>query len=225
MSLDATAITVSYDGRLVLDGVSLSLAPGRTVGLVGPSGVGKSTLARVMAGLLSPLAGQVTRDGVPVETGRGRMAGEVTMLFQSPHRSCSPRQRLGALIAEPWAIAGVPRSDRHERVAALAHEVGLTADLLGRLPAQVSDGQLQRAALARALASGPDYLICDEATAMLDPISTAAIVAVLRRRAAAGLGVLAISHDTELLDAWADEVVALPALGPERTPGGPAAGA
>ncbi|WP_425310753.1 ATP-binding cassette domain-containing protein [Ammonicoccus fulvus] len=209
--LVAQGVRVSYDGRIVLDGVSLSLPRGRTIGLVGPSGVGKSTLARVLAGLLVPEAGTVTHDGEPVVTRRGRMGDRVGMLFQSPRRSCNPQQRLGDLIAEPlrYRKRRAPRSAHAARVAEVATEVGLTADLLGRLPAEVSDGQLQRAALARALVADPCHLICDEATAMLDAITTASIVAVLRRRADAGLGVLAISHDRELLDAWADDVVEL----------------
>ncbi len=207
MSLIATNIRAGYDGRVVLDDVSFTLAPGETVGLHGPSGVGKSTLARVLAGLLRPDAGAVICDGAPVVTRRGRMSGHVAMLFQSPRRSCSPRMRLGDLVAEPLRLRGTP--DTAARVAEVAREVGLSPDLMGRLPAEVSDGQLQRAALARALASEPGYLICDEATTMLDALTTASVVAVLKRRAEAGLGVLAISHDRELLDAWADRVVPL----------------
>ncbi|MDO5683240.1 MAG: ATP-binding cassette domain-containing protein [Propionibacteriaceae bacterium] len=212
--LVAQGVRVSFDGRIVLDGVSMSLPRGRTMGLVGPSGIGKSTLARVLAGLLVPQAGTVTHDGAPVVTRRGRMSNRIGMLFQSPRRSCNPQQRLGELIAEPlrYRPRGEPRTPRSAhaaRVAEVAAEVGLTTDLLGRLPAEVSDGQLQRAALARALVTDPAYLICDEATAMLDALTTASIVAVLRRRTEAGLGVLAISHDRELLDAWADDIIEL----------------
>lgn len=209
MSLRAEGLRVGYDGRVVLDDVSFAVAAGQTVGLCGPSGVGKSTLARALAGLLRPEAGAVSCDGDPVRTRRGQMSGQVAMLFQTPRRSCSPRARLADLIAEPLRLRRVPAAEQRMRVAEVAQEVGLTGDLLGRLPAEVSDGQLQRAALARALASEPRYLICDEATAMLDALTTASVVGVLKRRAEAGLGVVAISHDRELLDAWADRVIAL----------------
>ncbi|WP_420175822.1 ABC transporter ATP-binding protein [Luteococcus sp. OSA5] len=211
MSLVADDVVVTLGGRRVLDGVSLRVEPGQTVGLQGPSGVGKTTLARALTGLVPVQSGSVSCDGLPPGK-RGRMSGRVTMLFQSPRRSCSPRMRLGGILAE----ALPPGPQRRERVKVLAGEVGLTDDLLERLPSQVSDGQLQRAALGRALANDPDYLICDEATAMLDAVSTAALVQVLRRRARNGLGVLAISHDPELLAVWADHVVDLGSAGSDR---------
>lgn len=199
MSLAAHAITAGYAGPPVLRDVDLEIRPGRIVGLTGPSGSGKSTLARALAGLLHVSAGTVTVDGSPIVTRRGRMTGQVALLFQSPRRACDPRHRLERIIAQSAA----PGVDLH----ACAVEVGLTDELLHRLPAQVSEGQLQRAALARAFARSPSYLIADEATAMLDAATTASIAVAIRRRAQAGLGVLAISHDHALLHAWADEVL------------------
>lgn len=203
MSLHATAVTAGYGEHVVVRLVSLEVPAGQIIGLTGPSGSGKSTLARVMTGLLAPMQGEVHMDGLAVPTRRGQMTGDIGLLFQSPRRACDPRRRLGAMVGEftrPGAHAG--------GVAPLecAREVGLTLDLLGRLPAEVSDGQLQRAALARALAGAPRYLVADEATAMLDAATTASIAGVLRRRANEGLGVLAVSHDHALLAAWADEV-------------------
>lgn len=207
MSLRAEAITAGYGAEPVLREVSLTVEPGRIIGLTGPSGTGKTTLGRVLSGLLATRSGRVTCDGEPVA--RRRKDGRVAMLFQSPRRSCSPRLRLREIIAEPLRIQGLPAGERPPRVDILAASVGLTADLLDRLPGQVSDGQLQRAALARALAADPAYLICDEMSAMLDAASTASLTAVIRARARAGLGVLAISHDHALLRAWADETVEL----------------
>lgn len=212
--LRADAIRARYGRRspLVLDGVSLCVPAGTVVGLRGPSGTGKSTLARVMTGLLKPQSGVVTADGVPVRFRRGSMDGRTGMLFQSPRRSCSPHASLRQTILEPLAV----RSRRGTYTAAdlpdICHRVGLTSDLLDRLPTQVSLGQLQRACLARVIVAAPDYLVCDEATAMLDAASAATVAHLVRELADSGTGVLAISHDAPLLQAWADEVVDLAAL-------------
>lgn len=209
-------------GVPVLDGTDLSVAPGEVVGLAGPSGSGKSTLARVLGMLLAPWSGAVAVDGVPVTGVRYRvpreLRGTVGMVFQSPRLSVDPRLPLAAVVAEPLRVPGTPTAGRRgtalrdRRVAELAERVGLTADLLPRRAHEVSDGQLQRACLARALAQQPRYLICDEMTAMLDASSAAALVAALRDDVATGrLGVLAISHDEDLLAAWADRTVRLTA--------------
>lgn len=211
MTLQAASIAVQLGGRTIVSDITLSVSPGQTVGLAGPSGSGKTSVARALAGLNPVSQGHVTVDGNPVETRRGAMDGRVVMLFQSPRRSCSPTIRLCDIIAEP--LAGPAQGDQ---VAELAREVGLGEELLDRFPGQVSEGQLQRAALARCLAAEPSYLLCDEAMAMLDAVSTAALVAVIRRRTAQGLGVLAVSHDLQLLEAWADETWRLDASGLSR---------
>ncbi|MGY1813710.1 ABC transporter ATP-binding protein [Blastococcus sp. SYSU D00820] len=217
--LTAEGIEVGYrPGQPVLTGVSLRVAPGEVVGLAGPSGCGKSTLARVVALLLAPWRGVVTVDGTAAPGVRyavpAPLRTAVGMVFQSPRRSVDPRLRLADVLAEPLLVGGHPLSGRRsaaarrERTAAVAERVGLTADLLRRRPHEVSDGQLQRACLGRALLQEPRYLVCDEMTAMLDASTAAALVAVVRAEVDAGrLGVLAISHDEELLAAWADRRV------------------
>lgn len=195
------------DGPWVLDGVDLTVPQGAVIGLSGPSGVGKSTLGRVLSGLQQPQEGSVLVDGRPQSFRRGEMSGEVAMLFQSPRRSSSPRLTIEGHLREAAELrGGRPGPDD---VAATAQRVGLTLDLLGRRTTQVSEGQLQRACLARALLARPAYLLCDEATAMLDPVTTATITGVVRDLAASGVGVLAISHDAELLAAWTDETYVL----------------
>ncbi|MEQ4725274.1 ATP-binding cassette domain-containing protein [Nonomuraea sp. B19D2] len=203
--LDATDITVSFGRRRVLDGVSLSVRPGEVVGLAGPSGCGKSTLARVLALLLRPSAGTVTVDGEAVTRWRHRAPALITsigLIFQQPRLAVDPRFTLLDVIAEPLRAARRPV----ERAYRLAEEMGLTPELYGRRPHEVSDGQLQRACVARALALEPRYLICDEMTTMLDASTQAHLVARIEAyRKGTGAGVLAISHDAELLERWAGE--------------------
>ncbi|GAB78752.1 ABC-type dipeptide/oligopeptide/nickel transport system, ATPase component [Austwickia chelonae] len=213
--LRAEKVSARYGrrGPLVLDGVSVTVPPGRITGLRGPSGTGKSTLARVLSGLLAPCSGEVTADGAPVATRRGAMGGRTAMLFQSPRRSCSPYATLRRTILEPTTIRGSRAAQNQVDLESVCHRVGLTDDLLDRLPTQVSLGQLQRACLARVIVSRPDYLICDEATAMLDAASAASVAHLVRGLAEDGVGVLAISHDAPFLEAWADEVCDLSDLG------------
>ncbi|MDH6284269.1 ABC transporter ATP-binding protein [Prescottella agglutinans] len=198
MALTAHHITAGHPGRPVLADVSLTVAPGRVVGLTGPSGSGKTTLARVLAGLHTPTSGHVTIDDKPLSAaGRGAIA----MLYQSPRQAVAARWPLAKIIAEPCRDFGASRAAAVRQVAT---RVGLTDDLLDRRPHQVSDGQLQRACLARVLIQRPRYLICDEMTAMLDPATTAALTAAITDATRDGLGVLAISHDHNLLEVWAD---------------------
>lgn len=201
----------SYGSTPVLRSVSISVPAGAQLGLTGPSGSGKTTLARILAGLLPAAAGTVTCNGKPVLPAEKGGGGSIAMLFQSPRASCSPRLTLHQTIAE--GVRGTRRKQTGIRVQEHARRAGLTADLLGRYPHEVSDGQLQRACLARALAAEPDYLICDEATAMLDAATTASLVGVISGEVQLrGLGVLALSHDRPLLDAWCGSVTGLAAL-------------
>ncbi|MEV8549411.1 ATP-binding cassette domain-containing protein [Streptomyces glaucescens] len=210
--LELRAITAGYDRRApVVRDVSLTVAPGEAVGLLGPSGCGKSTLARVAALLHRPDAGTVVLDGSPVHGWRHRAPRErrtsFGVVFQQARLSADPRLTLYGLIAEPLRATG-RRAEVPDRVAELAETVGLTADLLTRRPHEVSDGQLQRACLARALVLRPRWLVCDEMTAMLDASTSAALVAVVEDyRAATGAGLLSVGHDRTLLRRWCDRTV------------------
>lgn len=210
MALIADRVTCHYGRNLVFEDVSVTVEPGRVLGLTGPSGSGKTSLARILTGLRTPDTGTVRVDGRPVTTRRGRMDGHLGLLHQSPQSATDPRMRLRRIIVEPLTARAVDaegRSGRTGRAAELAQRVGLTMDLLDRYADQVSAGQLQRACVARALAAEPRYLVCDEPTAMLDAASTATIAHLLSSLADDGVGILAISHDHSLLNAWAHDVV------------------
>ncbi|KEF08905.1 MULTISPECIES: ABC transporter ATP-binding protein [Streptomyces] len=210
--LELRSITAGYDrDRPVVRDVSLSIAPGEAVGLLGPSGCGKSTLARVAALLHRPDAGTVVLDGEPATGYRHRASRAQRtaygVVFQQPRLSADPRLRLADLITEPLRATG-RRTEAPARLAELAPAVGLSADLLTRRPHEVSDGQLQRACLARALILRPRWLICDEMTAMLDASTTAALVTVVEDyRRASGAGLLAVGHDRVLLERWCGRTV------------------
>ncbi|WP_051753379.1 ABC transporter ATP-binding protein [Streptosporangium amethystogenes] len=213
--LEASGITVRYGRHTALDETSLTIMPGKVTGLAGPSGCGKSTLARVMALMLRPASGTLTVDGTIVTRWRQRAARElrirVALIYQQPRLAVDPRLKLAEVIGEPLTANGRPDEGR---VTELARETGLTGDLLTRWPHEVSDGQLQRACVARALTLEPRYLICDEMTTMLDASTQAHLVGVVNAyRERTGARVLAISHDPILLDRWADEVVGLAGQG------------
>lgn len=206
-------------GVRVLDVVDLGVEPGEVVGLAGPSGCGKSTLARVLALLMVPWSGMVSIDGEQARGVRYRapraQRTAVGVVFQQPRLSADPRLTLDEIVAEPLLATGRGRDAAWE--AALHDRVGLTAELRGRRPHEVSDGQLQRACVARALVLRPRYLVCDEMTAMLDASTTAALVGVVAEQAQGGTGVLAVSHDEELLAVWADRVERPWAVAPPLT--------
>ncbi|MBD0841407.1 MULTISPECIES: ABC transporter ATP-binding protein [unclassified Streptomyces] len=210
--LELRDITAGYDRNApVVRHATLTVAPGESVGLLGPSGCGKSTLARVAALLHRPDTGTVTLDGEPVRGWRHRAPRAhrtaVGVVFQQPRLSADPRLRLADLIAEPLRATG-RSADIPLRTTELATAVGLTPDLLDRRPHEVSDGQLQRACLARALVLRPRWLICDEMTAMLDASTTAALVAAVEEyRGTTGAGLLAVGHDHVLLNRWCDRTV------------------
>ncbi|WP_059008882.1 ABC transporter ATP-binding protein [Streptomyces specialis] len=213
--LELSHITAGYTPRApVVRDLSLTVADGEALGLLGPSGCGKSTLARVAALLHRPYAGTVVLAGEPVRGFRFRAPRArrtlVGVVFQQPRLAADPRLTLRALIADPARATG-RFTELADRADALADAVGLGGDLLRRRPPEVSDGQLQRACLARALLLRPRLLICDEMTAMLDASTTAALVAVVedyRREHDAAL--LAVGHDRVLLNRWCDSVREFP---------------
>jgi oligopeptide/dipeptide ABC transporter ATP-binding protein len=184
-----------------IDGVTLAIDRGTTLGVVGESGSGKSTLARVIMGMVTPTSGKVTVGGgvmFPKGDRTVRSASVVQIVFQDPFSSLDPRMSVGNIIAEPLTLSkpAIGSRERRERVADLLERVGLAQASAQAYPHQFSGGQQQRIAIARALAPNPDLLVLDEPTSALDVSVRAQILSLLRElQADLDLSYLIISHD------------------------------
>lgn len=189
MSLEGRNLTFGYrkKGR-VLDQISLTLEPGERLGLAGPSGRGKTTLCKLLAGYERPGGGEVLLDGRPLDAYRGLCP--VQMIWQHPETAVDPLLKLKDSVSEAGPVG-----------AGLLEALHIQPGWLERYPAELSGGELQRFCIARALAPGAKYLLCDEITAMLDPITQAQIWNVLLAQAEERqLGLLIVSHDSVLLE-------------------------
>ena len=172
--------------KAVID-VGFSLAEGETLGLVGESGCGKSTVARMIVGLETPSAGRVLFRGHDLARSgerrrQWRQGGRIQMVFQDPFASLNPRWRVGRIVAEAFAATGqhLPTAEAEARVAALLEQVGMPADAIYRFPHEFSGGQRQRISIARALACEAKLLVCDEPTSALDVSVQAQILNLLK---------------------------------------------
>ncbi len=206
--LEMTDVTVRYTGsvsRPAVDRVSLRVAKGETVGLVGESGSGKSSLARSAVGLVRVSEGSVILDGLDVTNARGRtletLRSRVQMIFQDPRSSLNPKLTVGSTVLEAVMIGSTgSRSQGAAEVEQLFTRVGLDLALVTRFPHQLSGGQLQRGAIARALARRPEVLLLDEITASLDVSVQALVLNLLRKlQKETGISMLYISHDLSVV--------------------------
>ncbi|MGH2918601.1 MAG: ABC transporter ATP-binding protein [Solirubrobacteraceae bacterium] len=200
------ALRRSVGAIRAVDGVSLAIAPGETLGLVGESGSGKSTLARCVLRLLEPTAGRITFDGRDVlacdRRQLRRLRRHMQIVFQDPYRSLDPRMTVQQLIAEPLRVHGLAtgRAASRARVAELLALVGLEPEHAERYPRAFSGGQRQRIGIARALATEPKLLVLDEPVSALDTTTRAQVLALLADlQARLGLSYLFVAHDLSLV--------------------------
>lgn len=217
--LEVRNLSVRYPtarGELnAVSAVNLDLDTGQTLGLVGESGCGKSSLGRTLVRLVKPSEGEIRVNGTDLASLSGRQLQarrqDVQMVFQDPSSALDPRLSLFDSIAEPLRARGeLNRQQRQARVAELMQQVGLHPDLAGRLPHQLSGGQRQRVVIARALAPRPALIVCDEPVSALDVSLQAQILNLLcDLQAQLGVAYLFISHDLSVVQYLADRIAVM----------------
>ena len=219
LAVESVDVTLGRGWRAasILAGVDLRIWPGEIVGLVGETGSGKTTLARTVAGLVDPVRGRVVFAGTPISALRRgarraqRRGGRLQLVFQDPLRSLDPDMTVIDIVAEGIRLQGeTDRNVIRQRVLGALDKVGLDASVLPRTPGQISGGQRQRVSIARALATEPRLLICDEPVSALDASNRNYILRLLAQlRTALGLSIVIISHDLSSLAGIADRVAVL----------------
>lgn len=199
-----------------VDDVSLTVRKGRTLGLVGESGCGKTTLGRALLRLVEPTSGEIIYNGVDItKLGRNEMRGmrrKMQIIFQDPYASLNPRMTIGAAIMEPMVIhsLGNSKNDRIEMAGKLMERVGLSRAMLNRYPHEFSGGQRQRICIARALAVEPEFIVCDESVSALDVSIQAQILnLLLDLQDEFNLTYIFISHDLAVVKFISDEIAVM----------------
>ena len=199
-----------------VDGVSFDVKRGETVGIVGETGCGKSTTARLLVRLLDPTSGTILFEGADVADRKGAelkaLHRKVQMIFQDPYSSLNPRKTVGSIIAEPYAIHGLHTGsgERRQRVQEMMDRVGLNPEHYNRYPHEFSGGQRQRIGVARAIALEPKMLIADEPVSVLDVSIQAQVLNLLRRlQREMGLTLIFISHDLSVVRHMCDRIAVM----------------
>ena len=205
----------SFGNQTVLQDVSLNIPDGSIIGMSGASGIGKSTLAKILCGVTAPDAGAVFLDGKllvsPKEAYDRKRGLAIQMVYQQPYATLDPLQKIGAGLRELISYHRLTknRQETEKLIADILAQMQLPSKILAHLPRQISGGEAQRVALARCLLLSPKLLILDEATSMLDESTQANLLALVKAQMVSGGGsVLFISHDRALTDFYCDTVYA-----------------
>lgn len=209
--LEVHEVKKFFGNKKILDGISFSVKAGEILGVVGRSGCGKSTLAKIISGLIPSDGGKIFLCGQDISDfgGEKNFYRDMQMIFQMPEDSFDPRKTLGWSIAEPLRNF-CKKNNLNGQVKNLLVEVGLPESYASRYPHEVSGGECQRAAIARAISIAPKILICDEATSALDVTVQAQIISLLRKLCREkNFSCLFITHDLALLPKISDRVIVL----------------
>ena len=212
--LEVKNLKKSFGEKKVLDDISFSLKEGECLGIVGQSGCGKSTLMRLLSRFIDVDDGQILFCGDDITSAKGKNLKKVyknmQMIFQMPENSFNPRKKFGWSIAEPLKNNGWRKDSIKERISELLLKVGLSPDYAERYPHEVSGGECQRIAIARAISINPKLLICDEATSALDVTVQGQITQLIRRLCKTeNIACLFITHDLSILPKISDRVIVM----------------
>ncbi len=194
----------------VVKNVSLSIQQGSTLSVVGQSGAGKTTLAKIVSGIIKPTEGTIFYKGKKIGDSFLEFQNKIQMVFQDPYSTLNPMMKVDTILREPLLITGVKCEEKlYKIINDLIFSVGLSESILSKYPHELSGGQRQRVAIARALTLKPELLVCDEPLSSIDPSNRRQIIDVFKNLQNKGISFLIVSHDLDLIKELSDSVIVM----------------